>query len=90
MEKENLVFVCIHVFERSRPVLLVTRSNDDWCFLCGAVHPDNPDQYKAIGMNHVLENDSSLLDVVDRLEPNQEAERIAESSDWLVTGVASS
>src|SRR4051812_23851699 len=31
-------YVCVHVFDSSRPILLVSRSGGDWSFLCGAVH----------------------------------------------------
>ena len=34
-------YVCIEVFEGQRPVLYVTRSDGDWCFLCGEEHPDD-------------------------------------------------
>src|SRR5580692_9608386 len=31
-------YVCIHVFNNERPILLVNRSDGSWCFLCGGGH----------------------------------------------------
>lgn len=74
-------YVCAHVFSNERPVLYVTRPDGDWCFLCGAVHPDEGFEYRVVGLGHVIDADLSLREVLD-LEPRQEAERPAVGSAW--------
>jgi hypothetical protein len=69
-------YVCVHVFDGSRPVLYVTRPDGSWCFLGGDDHPDEGAAYRVVGIGHVIERDTSLREVLD-LEPNQEAERSA-------------
>ncbi|WP_157439426.1 hypothetical protein [Aeromicrobium sp. Root344] len=75
-------YVCTHVFDGARPVLYVTRPDGDWCFLCGGEHPDNADAYRVVGMNHVVEDDRTLIDVLD-LDTNEEAERRSVGDDWV-------
>lgn len=79
-------YVCIHVFDRSRPVLLVSREDGDWCFLCGDVHPDSGEYYRVVGLGHVVEQDPLLRSVLDLL-PNEEAERIAVGERWIRTNL---
>ena len=79
-------YVCIHVFDQSRPVLLVSREDGDWCFLCGDVHPDSADYYRVVGLGHVVERDPSLSSVLD-LSPNEEAERVAVGDRWIRTNL---
>jgi hypothetical protein len=79
-------YVCIHVFNQSRPVLLVSREDGDWCFLCGDVHPDSAEHYRVVGMGHVVEQDPSLESVMDLL-PNEEVERIAVGEGWVRTNL---
>ena len=45
-------YVCIEVFRGERPVLLVSREDGDWCFLCGADHPDDASFYRVAGIGH--------------------------------------
>lgn len=75
-------YVCIHVFESAKPVLLVNRSDGDWCFLCGDEHPDDPAYYRVVGIGHVFEQDPSLEAVSD-LAPEEEAERVAPGEPWI-------
>jgi hypothetical protein len=67
-------------------VLLVSRPEGDWCFLCGAVHPDNASQYHVVGMGHLFERDKSLSQLRD-LPADWEAERAALGSRWLRTPI---
>lgn len=67
-------YVCLHVFENTRPVLLVTRPEGDWCFLCGENHDNDASAYRVVGIGHIFDRDASLLNVLD-LEPNWDAER---------------
>ena len=80
-------YVCIHVFENAKPVLLVSRADADWCFLCGDEHPEDAAYYKVVGIGHVLEQDSSLEALLD-LAPEEEAERIAPGSPWIRTDLS--
>jgi len=77
-------YVCIHVFDQSRPVLLVSREDGDWCFLCGDLHADSADYYRVVGLGHVVERDPSLNSILD-LSPNEEAERVAVGERWIRT-----
>lgn len=75
------VYVCVHVFERSRPVLYVTRPDGDWCMLCGATHADSSDEYRVVGLGHLIAMDPSLTEVLDLL-PQEEAERSEVGANW--------
>lgn len=81
MEFHQKAYVCIHVFEHERPVLLVSREDGDWCLLCGDFHEQSPDEYRVVGIGHFIERDASLQDVLD-LHPNWEAERESVNSPW--------
>lgn len=80
-------YVCIHVFDDSKPVLLVCRPDADWCFLCGEEHPEDAAYYKVVGIGHVLENDSSLEELLN-LAPEEEAERAAPGAPWIRTDLS--
>ena len=75
-------YVCIHIFDLSRPVLLVSRLDGDWSFLCGAEHADNPDNYRLVGKGHILDRDPTLREL-DDLAPNWEAERGSITDAWV-------
>ena len=74
-------YVCNHVFDGSRPILLVTRDDGDWCFLCGDVHEQNASAYKTVGIGHVVGADPSLIELRD-LPADWEAEREQVDSPW--------
>ena len=74
-------YVCLHVFEDSRPILLVSRPEGDWCLLCGGEHPDTAGSYRVVGIGHLIERDSSLLEVTD-LAADEEAERDDARGIW--------
>ena len=74
-------YVCNHVFHRERPVLLVSRPDGDWCFLCGDEHENDGSAYKVVGIGHVLEHDPSIETVLD-LAPGWDAERSASDQSW--------
>lgn len=77
---EVAVYVCSHIFEHTRPVLLVARDGGDWQFLCGENH-DQEDLPRVVGMNHVMDDDPSLRQIVD-LPADWEAERKFAGSPW--------
>ena len=75
-------YVCLHIFDASRPVLLVVRSDSDWSFLCGDEHGDTAANYRVVGKGHILDRDPSLRELAD-LAPNWEAERTSASGVWV-------
>ncbi|KQW50961.1 hypothetical protein ASC77_25220 [Nocardioides sp. Root1257] len=77
-------YVCIEVFDREKPVLLVSREDGDWCFLCGAGHPDDAAFYRVVGIGHPVGDDPTLAEVLD-LDVDVEAERTAVGSRWSRT-----
>jgi hypothetical protein len=79
-------YVCVHVFDGSSPVLLVSRPDGDWCLLCGGVHGDDASEYRVVGIGHMVEQDPSLREILD-LEREQEAERARPGEPWLRTAI---
>jgi hypothetical protein len=75
-------YVCLHIFDGSRPVLLVVRSASDWSFLCGAEHEDTGASYRVVGKGHILDRDPTLKELAD-LAPNWEAERASVRDAWV-------
>lgn len=79
-------YVCRHVFDGSRPILLVSRADGDWCFLCGGFHEENASEYRVIGIGHVVDSDKTLKELYD-LPEEWEAERQDASSGWVRTSI---
>jgi hypothetical protein len=73
-------FVCSHIFEASRPILLVSREDGDWMFLCGAMHAEG-EKYRFVGINHLVERDPGLRETLD-LPDHFEAERDEQGGRW--------
>jgi hypothetical protein len=65
-------------------VLLVSRQDGDWCFVCGEDHEDNASNYRVVGIGHVLEDDPSLRSLLD-LQSDWDAERKDLDSQWIRT-----
>ena len=78
---ELTAFICRHVFDETRPVLLVSHEGGDWQLLCGGDH-ETGDRPHVVGLNHILDRDPSLRDILD-LPVNWEAERVDEVSLWV-------
>ena len=77
-------FICQHVYENSKPVLLVSHDeNGDWQFVCGRDHDVN-EKPRLVGIVHLLERDPSLNEIAD-LPINWAAERNAVGGEWLRT-----
>jgi hypothetical protein len=81
-EDHYKAYVCLHVFDASRPVLLVSRADGDWCYLCGDVHEDLAENYRVVGKGHILDRDPTLQDLAD-LGADWEAERTSISNPWV-------
>jgi hypothetical protein len=74
-------FVCSHVFDNSKPILLVSHENNgDWQFLCGGEHPED-DLPHLVGRNHLVERDETLRQILD-LERGWCAERQSVTDSW--------
>jgi hypothetical protein len=86
MKPSQKSYVCIEIFNDEKPVLLVSRENGEWCFLCGGDHPDDPDFYKVVGIGHILQRDPELNSLLD-LKPDEEAERAAPGMPWIRTKI---
>lgn len=76
------VYVCPHVFDRSRPVLESVRDFDgDWQFLCGVEGCAEEGEPRHIGAGHLVECDSSIHELT-ALKPGMFAERLNLKSAW--------
>jgi hypothetical protein len=78
--REEAAFVCSHVFEKTRPILYVSREGGDWQFLCGEEHSPT-EKPRVVGAAHLFARDPSLREVAD-LRPDWEAERIGVGTPW--------
>jgi hypothetical protein len=84
---EVLAYVCSHVFENTRPVLLVSRAGGDWQCLCGGEHDSNEIPH-VVGLNHLVERDSTLAELRE-LPDDWEAERANVGDAWIRTRIES-
>lgn len=81
MKPGSAVFVCSHVFNDSRPVLLVAKDGGDVMYLCGGAHGDE-EPYQVVGAGHILSRDPTINDVMD-LSEGWEAERSRVGAPWV-------
>lgn len=84
IDPHHKAYVCIHVFEGSSPVKLVSRPDGDWCFLCGEEHDEDASSYRVVGIGHTFDKDPSLTELQD-LPEDWEAERENLGAKWLRT-----
>jgi hypothetical protein len=78
--RELAAFVCSHVFQDTRPILLASRADGDWQFLCGDVHEgDTP---RVVGVEHIFGRDPTVAALRD-LPVDWEAERATADSPWI-------
>ena len=76
------VYVCPHVFDRSRPVLESIRDLDgSWQFLCGIERCIEEGEPHYIGVGHLIEIDPSI-DELTALNPGMYADRTDKGSAW--------
>jgi hypothetical protein len=62
---ESSAVICQHVFHASRDVMLVTHETDGmWQLLCGKPDCGSHTTPRLVGLNHLLERDPSLAEVV--------------------------
>jgi hypothetical protein len=79
---ETKAYVCVDVFDGTKPVLLVSRADGDWVALCGDEHPEDADFFRVVGLGHVIENDPSIAELLD-LPSEHEAERAETGGAWV-------
>ncbi|CAM3226633.1 DUF2185 domain-containing protein [Vibrio neptunius] len=76
------VWVCPHVFKKTRPILLSVRDYDgSWQFLCGLEGCVESGEPHHVGIGHLLSEDSTL-DELTIMEPGSYAERKSLKSKW--------
>lgn len=85
MNLEIPAYVCSHIFENSRPILLVSRAGGDWQCLCGEQHKID-EMPNVIGLNHLMDRDPSLIEL-QNLPADWEAERRDVRSVWIRTKI---
>jgi len=74
-------YVCSHIFENTRPILLVSRADGDWQFLCGKADHPVDEVPRLVGINHLVERDPTLAELSD-LPEDWEAERVKVGDVW--------
>ena len=80
-------FVCSHVFEKTRPILLVVHEDWDWQFMCGAADHAGDDGH-LVGVGHLTDRDPSLNECAD-LPNGFVAERFAVGEPWARNEISS-
>ncbi|MCP3930377.1 MAG: hypothetical protein GY705_14895 [Bacteroidetes bacterium] len=79
---DNLpAFICSHIFNDTKPILLVCHEGDDWQFLCGG-HHDIDEKPTIVCVSHLVEQDPSLSEIAD-LPNGWEAERSEKGGEWF-------
>jgi hypothetical protein len=79
-KQETAAFVCSHVFDASKPVLLVARENNDLMCMCGEFH-EADEAYHVVDAEHLIARDQTLRKFVE-LPNDTAAERAAIGKPW--------
>ena len=74
-------YICSHVFNYERPILLVVHEDGDWSFMCGGTD-HGPDDCHVVGVGHLIDRDASLNQCAD-LPNGFEAERAGPNDGWV-------
>ncbi len=74
-------YVCSHVFNMERPVLLVVHEDGDWMFMCGKTDHGGSEDCRVVGVGHLVDRDPSINRCAD-LPDGFEAERNAVGGHW--------
>ncbi|WP_051997557.1 MULTISPECIES: hypothetical protein [Grimontia] len=78
------VYVCEHVFRKTRPVRYSVRDADgDWQFLCGVPGCVDEGEPHLVGVGHLIEMDNSIRDLAT-LEPMMSAVRKSIHQQWII------
>jgi len=77
----TLAICCVHVLERTRPILRVSHDEDgDWQFLCGESHETS--EGRVICMGCALEIDGTLVAIAG-LKAGWGADRDSQEAVWV-------
>jgi hypothetical protein len=78
-------YICSHVFQDERPILLIVHEDGDWVFMCGkSDHGDN--DIHIVGVGHLVDRDPSINECAN-LANDCEAERETVASPWIRTRI---
>jgi hypothetical protein len=80
------VYICRHVFEKTRPILLIVHEGNDWQFMCGGSDHRGTDDGNVVGVGHLIERDPTINECAD-LPNGFEAERESIGKRWIRTQV---
>ncbi len=72
-------YICPHIFENSRPILLVVHDDGEWQFLCGG--NDHGHDCHIVGIGHLVDRDPSINKCAD-LPNGFMAQRAALDQPW--------
>jgi hypothetical protein len=86
MRFNQKVYTSTCVLSDGKGIKLVAREEEDWMFLCGEIHQNDPTNYAAVAFGVLQQRDPSLKGVLD-LPNDYEAEREHLDADWLVTRI---
>lgn len=75
------VIICSHVYDASRPILLVTHDDEGWNFACGHHDHRGAEDFHVAGVGHLIERDPSINQCAD-LPVGHLAERASVDSRW--------
>jgi hypothetical protein len=79
-EDHKGAFICPHIFDNTRPILLVIHEEGDWQCLCGL--SDHNEIGRLVGIGHLVKRDPSIDEVSD-LPDGWEAERKWQNEAWI-------
>ena len=75
------VIICSHIFEASRPILLVAHDAGGWNFACGQSDHEGSKDFHVVGVGHLSDLDTSVNECAD-LPIGCIAERASLGSPW--------
>ena len=76
-----IAYVCKHVFDNQRPILLIILHSDGWQCLCGELHQE-AEIPKIVGIGELAAIDPSINEVLD-LHFDWQAERASVGDQWI-------
>jgi len=58
-------FICSHVFDKARPILLIVHEDRDWSFMCGKSDHGGAEDCHVVGVGHLVNRDPSIDECAD-------------------------
>jgi hypothetical protein len=79
---DEKAYACLHVLSATRPVLYICRVDGDLVFNCGGRdHEQSAADWKVIHSGHLVDLDSTLVDVA--VADGEQIERTAIDKPWV-------